>query len=180
MFKIMEALNKEKYQPRVYVTATTDRLAATKVQQHEQRWASEHCMHTPPPSSTGTTPSAPLDAALRVIPRSREVGQPWASSAATTTWAALFSLRCLLLDKPHLLLANGPGTCLPLCLLARGLCVLRLLNCKVVFVESIARTQKLSMTGRILYTLHASDVLFVQWQQLTKVFPRSVCAGRVY
>lgn len=176
MFKIMDALNKVKYQPRVYVTASSDRLAATKVQQHEQRWVSEHCMHAPPRATDSTS----LDAWLRVIPRSREVGQPWASSAVTTAWAAVFSLRWLLMDKPHLVLANGPGTCLPLCLLARGLRTLGLLNCKVVFVESIARTQKLSMTGRILYTLRACDVLFVQWQQLTKPFPRSVCAGRVY
>lgn len=168
VFKVMDALDHARYQPRSFVAAATDRLAATKVQQHEQKWASS------------TEADAALSATLRVIPRSREVGQSWVTSAVTTAWAAVFSLRVLLLDRPHLVLANGPGTCLPLCLLAQALRMLGLLNCRVVFVESIARTRRLSMTGRILYTLRAADKLFVQWQPLAERFPRSLCAGRVY
>jgi beta-1,4-N-acetylglucosaminyltransferase len=180
MFKVLDSMRRQRYQPRVYVAAATDQLALTKVQQHEQRWAAADEAAAGKRLASQTSVSSRAPCTLRVIPRSREVRQSWVTSAVTTLWAALFSLRLLLLDRPQLLLANGPGTCLPLCLLARTLRLMSLLNCKVVFVESIARTQKLSMTGAILHKLHASDLFFVQWEQLQDRCPGAIYAGRVY
>lgn len=178
MFKVLDGLNKSKYQPRIYVAAITDKLAPVKVQHHEQRWAAASPDSAPP--SLRSPPESTQPPQLCLIPRSREVGQSWPSSAFTTLWAALFSLAALLRHRPQLLLANGPGTCLPLCLIAAALRQLHLLNCKIVFVESIARTRKLSMTGQVLYKLRAADRLLVQWEQLQAKHPRAVYAGRVY
>ena len=192
MFKVLDGMDKQRYQPRTFVAASTDRLALTKVQQHELRWASEGSAQSTAQNEEAQGAESGVAAVqskvgvatpqcnLRTIPRSREVGQPWISSALSTLWASLFSLQVLLTDRPHLVLANGPGTCLPLCLLAQGLRVVGLLNVRVVFVESIARTQRLSMTGTILYRLRAADELFVQWEQLRDSFPRCAYAGRVY
>jgi beta-1,4-N-acetylglucosaminyltransferase len=49
-----------------------------------------------------------------------------------------------------------------------------------VYVESIARVRKLSLSGRILYLSRMADVLFVQWPALQALLPRSVYAGRLY
>ena len=183
MFKILDAMDKARYKPRVYIAATTDRLAGDKVLQHERKWASSSMTaraaaqsDNVQPSSSGSTSGA----ALCRIPRSREVGQSWLTSALTTALAGARSAQLILRERPDLLLANGPGTCLPLCVLAWALSAVRLLRCKVVFIESIARTERLSMTGQILYRLRATSAFLVQWDQLARRFPGSSCAGRVF
>jgi beta-1,4-N-acetylglucosaminyltransferase len=191
MFKVLDALDKKRYQPRVYVAAITDHLAKTKVQHHESKWlaqcstpsadhsqsqrerADDLAIHTQLDLGTGSV-------GFKRIPRSREVGQSWFTCALTTAWASLFSAKLLVQEQPHLILANGPGTCLPLCMLAWLLSRIRLLDCRVVFIESIARTEKLSMTGQILYHLRAASEFFVQWDTLAAKFPKARCVGRVY
>ena len=51
---------------------------------------------------------------------------------------------------------------------------------KVVYVESIARVAKLSLSGWILYNSHLTDAVFVQWAELQAKYPRSIYAGRVF
>jgi beta-1,4-N-acetylglucosaminyltransferase len=49
-----------------------------------------------------------------------------------------------------------------------------------VYIESIARVRKLSLSGLILYRLRVADSLLVQWPELQARYPRSVHAGRLY
>ena len=48
-----------------------------------------------------------------VVPRAREVGQSYVTSAFTTARAFAYSCLCVLRYRPQLLLCNGPGTCVP-------------------------------------------------------------------
>lgn len=169
MFRVMGDLDRFKFTPRVYVVAKTDKLGAIKAQQHEQRWA---CSDTAVTKSGG--------AAVHYIPRSREVGQSWVTSALSTLWATLFAVSIVVKERPGLLMVNGPGTCLPLCMIAHVARCLGVLNTKIVFVESIARTRLLSLTGKIIYHCRMSDLFLVQWPGLRQQFPRSQCLGRVY
>lgn len=50
---------------------------------------------------------------------------------------------------------------------------------KIVYVESIARVEKLSMSGLILYKTRVADAIFVQWPELQSRYPRSLYAGRI-
>jgi hypothetical protein len=59
----------------------------------------------------------------------------------------------------------------------RALC---LLNCRIVYVESIARVQRLSLSGRILHLTRTADKLFVQWPEMAARFPGTTYAGRLY
>ena len=58
------------------------------------------------------------------------------------------------------------GTCVPLCLWAVALRLLRPVTSPpvVVYVESVCRVERLSVSGRILYWL--ADVFMVQWKTL--------------
>ncbi len=49
----------------------------------------------------------------------------------------------------------------------------------IVYVESIARVKKLSLTGLLLYKLGVSDQFFVQWSQLKARFPNTIYTGRL-
>ena len=81
--------------------------------------------------------------------------------------------------RPQLLLCNGPGTCLPLAAAAAGCRLLPGRACGVVYVESVARVRKLSLTGVLLYRLRITDAFFVQWEQLLAAHPRARCLGRI-
>jgi beta-1,4-N-acetylglucosaminyltransferase len=53
-------------------------------------------------------------------------------------------------------------------------------DCRIVYVESIARVRKLSLSGAILYHSRLADAFFVQWAELQARLPRSMYAGRLY
>jgi len=61
-------------------------------------------------------------------------------------------------------------------------CLCRLIgrNCMVVYVESIARVAKLSLSGWLLYSSGLADAIFVQWPELQAKYPHSIYAGRVF
>ncbi|KCV73192.1 beta-1,4-N-acetylglucosaminyltransferase [Fonticula alba] len=105
-------------------------------------------------------------ASFHTIPRSRNVGQSYISSIFTTLNALLFSIFLIWSEQPDMLVCNGPGTCLPLVFVAKLLRILHLGHCRVVFVESVARVNTLSLTGRIFSTLRLADRFVVHWAQL--------------
>ena len=57
---------------------------------------------------------------------------------------------------------------------------LRMLSCSLIYVESIARVHRLSLSAKILYHLRMADSLLVQWPELQAAYPRTHCKGRVY
>lgn len=159
MLKMVAALNPKKYNPRVYVVADTDKISNKKLLQVEEHFKGEGQF------------------VVEVVPRTREVGQSWVTSAFTTLHALVVSFVILVRHRPALILANGPGTCVPLCAGAVMLRVLGVTPSRVVFVESLCRVRSLSLSGRILYPI--SDHFFVQWPQLTINHPRAHYNGRL-
>lgn len=113
------------------------------------------------------------------IPRSREVGQSFLTSVGSTIYASGAALKCVLTFRPDLVLANGPGTCIPICAAAAIARLLGVARGRVVYVESIARVYRLSLSGRILYHTRLADRFFVQWPDLQRRYPRCAYAGRV-
>jgi len=117
---------------------------------------------------------APSPRVLRV-PRAREVGQIYISSIFTTLRAAWFTFQHVWQLKPDIVLTNGPGTCVPVVLagyICRALGVCRSLT---IYSESFARSENLSLSGRILY--HVVDRFTVQWEELLPLHPRAKYAG---
>ena len=115
------------------------------------------------------------DFAIHTIPRGREVGQSWSSALIFTTYASIHALKRVFLHRPDLLLCNGPGTCIPVCLAV--LLFKIVLRTRIVYVESICRVKTLSMSGKILYYL--TDRMLVQWKELHDRYPRTEFIGRL-
>jgi len=115
------------------------------------------------------------------ITRAREVGQRWGSSALTSARACAEALRLVWRERPELVLCNGPGVCVPICLAAfllRALASPRY-RPKIVFCESFCRVSTLSLTGKIMYHVLA-DRFVVHWPALQKRFPKSEYVGNIY
>lgn len=113
------------------------------------------------------------------LPRAREVGQSWSSSVGTSVITSAAALKLLWRERPHVILCNGPGTCAVVGAVAFSLRLLwpyRFAN-RVIYVESFARVETLSLSGKIMYLF--SDRFVVQWQQLASKWPRSEHYGRL-
>lgn len=113
------------------------------------------------------------------IRRSREVRQSYFTSIFTTLLALADAGLLVLRERPGLVLANGPGTCIPVTFWAAALTQLGLIDCRVVYVESIARVRSLSLTGTLLRWLGLADALLVQWEALAGRYPGTEYAGRI-
>jgi beta-1,4-N-acetylglucosaminyltransferase len=113
------------------------------------------------------------------IYRSREVGQSYITSVWTTLIATVHALWLMIKIRPEVILCNGPGTCIPLCVIAFIFKVLGIRWSSIFYVESIARVRRLSLSGLLLYKLWMADQLFVQWPQLQQQYPRATYVGRL-
>eukprot|EP00794_Sanderia_malayensis_P016008 gene16008-17624_t len=149
------------FQPRVYIIAQTDTRSEYKVLELEEKRKKK-------------IPS-PNQFTIRHIPRSREVGQSYLSSIATTIWSSLFSFPLIHQEMPDLVLCNGPGTCIPICLAAFLYKVLGIKDVKIVYVESICRVKTLSLSAKLLY--YFADRIIVQWPDLNAKYPRTIYMG---
>jgi beta-1,4-N-acetylglucosaminyltransferase len=100
------------------------------------------------------------------IPRSRNVHQ----SYFTSIFSTLYSFLKTLWNLPHcdLLLCNGPGVCIPVVFSVYFYKFFLNWKTKILFIESIARVENLSLTGKILYYLNLTDTFLVQWESLLK------------
>ena len=117
------------------------------------------------------------DPYIRRTPRAREVGQSWLSSIFTTAIAILHAIRIVWTERPDLVLTNGPGTCVPVAYTAWLLRILFIKDCRIVFVESVARVNSISLSGKLMYPI--ADRFLVQWPGLAQKYSRAKYVGFV-
>ncbi|XP_070016892.1 uncharacterized protein LOC107784209 [Nicotiana tabacum] len=165
MLNLLNVLQMERFKPRFYIAAATDNMSLQKARVYEDSLLDK----------------AGVDAVGRAefmqIYRSREVGQSYITSIGTTLIAIAHALWLMIKIRPKVILCNGPGTCVPLCVIAFFFKVLGIRWSSVFYVESIARVRKLSLSGLLLYKLHMVDQLFVQWPKLKEKHPRAHYVG---
>lgn len=107
--------------------------------------------------------------------------QSYLTSVWTTLVAFCACVRLMWREQPQVVLANGPGTCLPVCVAASLLSWLRLTrHCDVVFVESVARVHRLSLCGWLLLKLNVCTLFVVQWAELAELYPRNVNLAKIF
>uniref|UniRef100_A0ACD5Z2J2 Uncharacterized protein n=1 Tax=Avena sativa TaxID=4498 RepID=A0ACD5Z2J2_AVESA len=167
MMNILTELQKDRFTPRYYVAALTDNMSLQKAQVYEKSLIQ------------GDREKIIEDAQFMQIYRSREVGQSYITSIATTLLAVLHAMWLIIRIRPQVIFCNGPGTCIPLCASAFLLKVLGLGWSSIFYIESIARVKKLSLSGLLLYKLRLADQFFVQWPQLQQKYSRAQYAGRL-
>ncbi|THH07230.1 hypothetical protein EW145_g3527 [Phellinidium pouzarii] len=126
---------------------------------------------------------SPVTYEILVVPRARRVHQSLITTPPTAAWSLITSLRHML-QAPlisrrsfaDVLLLNGPGTCFVLCIAVYTLRHITPANVylkffglpspRLIYVESFARVNSLSLSGKLLQ--HIVDRFIVQWPQLLK------------
>nr|XP_061811593.1 UDP-N-acetylglucosamine transferase subunit ALG14 homolog [Nerophis lumbriciformis] len=158
ILRLMKSLSGA-YTPRLYVIADTDRMSEERIRAFEK----SRLLDSDPQFT------------IHRITRSREVHQSWSSSVLSTLNAQFHAIPLIFRVRPDMVLCNGPGTCVPLCIAGLLLGILGIKKVLIVFIESICRVESLSLTGKILY--HFSDYFFVQWASLRDSYPKSIFLG---
>lgn len=74
-------------------------------------------------------------------------------------------------SKCEVIISAGPGISVPLFVVAK------LFKIKTIFFESWSRVTTKSNSGKICYRF--SDLFFVQWPEMKKLYPKAVYAGRL-
>jgi len=79
------------------------------------------------------------------------------------------TLKIINAEKPDFIFSTGASIAINFALIAK------LLGIKFIFVESISRSQELSLSGRLIYLL--ADEFYVQWPQLCEKYPKAIFRG---
>ena len=79
--------------------------------------------------------------------------------------------RLLRRDRPDVILSTGAGLALPFFLIGKAFRI------RCVYVESVTRSESLSLTGRLVYPV--ADAFFVQWPTLAAKLDKATYAGAV-
>lgn len=156
MMQLMTSLDPTKYTPRSYIMAYSDRLSEYKAIEYEHRVKTGHY-------------------SLYKIPRAREVGQPLKTVMFTMIIAIIKSIHIMMIIQPDLIICNGPGSCLPICILSYIPRIIGIKKIDIIYVESFARVHSLSFTAKLLY--YFADRMLVQWPELSERYPRCEYKG---
>lgn len=105
------------------------------------------------------------------VHRARDHGDGIFRTFAKVIRLFIESFIVLLLARPDAILSAGPGLAVPISIIGK------FLGKKIIFLESWSRIYRGSTSGRIIYMF--SDLFFVQWPELKKVYPRAIYAGRM-
>ncbi|BEJ17399.1 hypothetical protein CspHIS471_0608000 [Cutaneotrichosporon sp. HIS471] len=156
MRQLLKSVDRRRYSPRVYVYCHGDEMSLRAVAEIEGIKQKDER------KGGGYT--------LIAMPRARKVGEGRISTLFSTTKTALhafFHTFVLpLADAPlrpwvDVLLVNGPGTAVVLVAVAYIRRVVGLSHTRIVYVESFARVNSLSLTGKLLR--YFVDTFVVQW-----------------
>lgn len=85
---------------------------------------------------------------------------------------ALCSLLICLTERPDVVVCTGALAPIPLCLLARGM------GAKLVFIESYAKVNTPTRTGKFLYRF--AHRFYIQWPDLQGHYPTALYEGGIY
>lgn len=96
---------------------------------------------------------------------------PTNRSAKNLLRNAALAWRLLRKRRPDAILSTGAGVAVPFFLVGR------LLGIRLIYVESVTRTESISLSGRIVYRL--ADRFFAQWPAVAERLGRAEYVGSV-
>lgn len=80
---------------------------------------------------------------------------------------------CILIkEKPDVIITTGALVSYPFCVIAK------LFRHKIIYIESFARIDTPSMTGKMVYPF--ADLFIVQWEELLEFYPKAKLTGGIF
>ena len=77
-------------------------------------------------------------------------------------------------NNPNVIVTTGANTAAAMC------CLGKLFGKKVIYIESFAKNNSPTITGKMIYKLHAYTKFVVQWESMLKYYPKAEYWGWIY
>lgn len=87
-------------------------------------------------------------------------------------WLFFHAMELLKIERPEFIITTGALIAYPFCIVGK------IMGIKIIYVESFARVTHPSLTGRLLYNF--ADLFIVQWEDMLKLYPKSILGGGVF
>ncbi|MBJ7630234.1 PssD/Cps14F family polysaccharide biosynthesis glycosyltransferase [Weissella confusa] len=78
----------------------------------------------------------------------------------------------ILHEKPVAIISTGALSSVPFLLVGK------LLGKKIIFIESYAKSNSPTLTGKIVYRF--ADMFIVQWEEMKYIYPKALYLGSIY
>ena len=75
-------------------------------------------------------------------------------------------------ERPDVVITTGALVSYPICVIAK------LFRKKIVYIETFARVNSKSLTGRLIYPI--SDLFLVQWKEMLELYPKAKYVGGIF
>ncbi|CAD6505079.1 BgTH12-07974 [Blumeria graminis f. sp. triticale] len=179
MVSLLRDIDPARYTHRSYIASSGDSFAYSKALEIETYIQSKFRPSGPTTPQTWDPLTGIWD--LRIVPRARKIHQPLVTTMFSSLLCAIGCLKELRSIKkasratssgyPDVIISNGPATAVIFILVAAlmrvsGMSPLR--KMKTIYVESWARVDSLSLSGRFLLSLGICDRFLVQWESLAR------------
>lgn len=82
------------------------------------------------------------------------------------------AFQILIKEKPDVIISTGALSTYPVCMVGK------LFKKKIIYIESFARCDKPSLTGKLMYK-HA-DIFIVQWKEMLEFYPNAIYGGGIF
>lgn len=82
------------------------------------------------------------------------------------------AFRIIRKEMPDCIITTGALIAFPFCVWAK------LYRKKVIYIESFARVNTRSLTGRLVYPI--ADLFLVQWEPLLELYPKAIYTGGIF
>ena len=84
------------------------------------------------------------------------------------------SLYIYLKEKPDVIISTGVLASIPMLFIGH------IFKKKVIYIESFAKINSPTMTGKLIYKKHIADQFYVQWKSMLKFYPTAIFKGGIY
>ncbi|MCR5755932.1 MAG: polysaccharide biosynthesis protein [Acetatifactor sp.] len=87
-------------------------------------------------------------------------------------WLFVKSFVIIRKEQPDFVVSTGALATYPICVWAK------LLKKKIIYIESFARVDGPSLTGKLMYKM--ADLFLVQWEEMLRFFPDATYCGGIF
>ena len=82
------------------------------------------------------------------------------------------SIKVLKKERPNIIISSGAAVAVPFFYIGK------ILGAKTIYIEVFDRIDKPTLTGKLVYPV--TDKFIVQWEEMKKVYPKSINLGSIF
>lgn len=84
------------------------------------------------------------------------------------------SLGIFIIEKPDVIISTGVLATIPMLFIGH------VFHKKVIYIESFAKINSPTKTGKLIYDKKIADRFYVQWPDMLKIYPNAIYKGGIY